>query len=180
MKKLPHIQTTGEMSHCSAGPLLRDSWHGKSRVRVAKVTRRGSYNTFVEFNVHIHLRGGSARSFTDGDNSRVVATDTCKNHVYLLAKTHSCDTPESFALALADRFLRCYDWLTQANVNVTERPWRRAEAGGMEHKHGFLLSADGTRTASVKLTRRSGGAHVAELVSGMNRYGYVSFVLVYS
>lgn len=138
-------------------------------MRVAKVTRRGSYHTFVEFNVQILLRGGAAGSFTHGDNSRVVSTDTCKNHVYLLAKTHACDTPESFALALADRFLRCYDWLIQANVNVTERPWRRAEAGGKKHNHGFSLAADGTRTASGKLTRGIGGAHTAELVSGLNR-----------
>lgn len=157
------------MEASSSESALLDSWHGKSRVRVAKVRRRGSHHTFVEFTVQILLRGGSALSFTHGDNSHVVATDTCKNHVYLLAKMHPCDTPEEFALALAERFLKSYDWLTQANVNVVERPWRRANVHGMEHQHGFSLAADGTRTASVKLTRGKQGAHAVELTSGLNR-----------
>lgn len=149
---------------------LVDSWHGKSRVRVAKVRREGTRHTFVELKVEILLRGGSARAFTHGDNSHVVATDTCKNHVYMLAKTHPCRSPESFALALGERFLHTYSWLTQANVTVMEVPWRRAEVLGKNHQHAFSLTADGSRTATVQLIRERHGLPTVELVSGLNRY----------
>lgn len=157
------------MIESNSRSLLLDSWHGKSRVRVAKVRREGTYHTFIEFKVEILLRGGSSPSFTHGDNSNVVATDTCKNHVYMLAKTHPCDSPESFALALSQRFLDIYGWLSQASTTVVEVPWRRVNVFGKDHQHGFSRTADGNRRASAKLTRERQGSRV-ELVSGLDRY----------
>lgn len=138
-------------------PSLGATRHGKNRVRVAKVRRgaRGTH-TFVEYEVRIELEGGTARAFTHGDNRAVVSTDTCKNHVYMLAKRHACGSPERFALDLAASFLRQYGHVSAAQVRVAEKPWRRAEmADGALHQHGFVELADGTHSASVRCERRS-------------------------
>lgn len=158
----------GSESRSAAGAVLQNSWHGKSRVRVAKVNRNGTHHRFTEFIVEVVLVGGSAASFTSGDNRRVVATDTCKNHVYVLAKTHPCDNPETFALDLTARFLCLYLWLDEARVTVVERPWRRTSVAGQPHSHGFELAADGSRFARLKLARgRNGQSESAQLVSGL-------------
>jgi Uricase len=105
---------------------LGDNYHGKERVRVAKVRRRpDGVQELVELRVRIELRGGTAASFTAGDNAGVVATDTCKNHVYMLAKTHPCSPPEQFAMDLARTFLQHYDHVNMASIRVEVEPWKR-------------------------------------------------------
>ncbi|KAA8496926.1 Uricase-2 isozyme 1 [Porphyridium purpureum] len=151
---------------------LGENSHGKSRVRVAKVVRHGDGTQEIhEYNVAIQLYGGTERSFTHGDNSMVVATDTCKNHVYLLAKQHSMSSPEQFALDLADRFLDTYAFVTQVRVRVAKAPWQRVAIGDVPHRHGFVRGS-GTHAAEVHVVRGSGvrthgreAHHVAELLS---------------
>lgn len=116
---------------------LGDHWHGKAQVRVAKVFRDPIAHRFVEYSVELILHGGTSASFMSGDNSRVVATDTCKNHVYLLAKDHTFQSPEQFAIDLVQRMLREYPWLTGTRAKVTEKGWRRLSLDGSEHVHGF-------------------------------------------
>jgi urate oxidase len=107
-------------------PELGDNYHGKERVRVAKVRRRpDGVQELVELRVRIELRGGTASSFTTGDNAGVVATDTCKNHVYMLAKTHPCSPPELFAMDLARTLLQHYAHLNMAGIRVEAEPWKR-------------------------------------------------------
>ncbi|CAN8065916.1 unnamed protein product [Agarophyton chilense] len=132
---------------------LQAAIHGKARVRVAKVTRTAGRHDFTEFTVQIELSGGTNASFTEGDNRFVVATDTCKNHVYVLAKTHPMSCPETFALSLANRFLQFYSHLDGVRISVEERPWRRYQVDAVPHAHGFVLSADGTSVCDVQMTR---------------------------
>ena len=47
--------------------------------------------------MRIMLGGAFERVYTDGDNSSCIPTDTMKNTVYALAKTHEFDCPEAFA-----------------------------------------------------------------------------------
>jgi urate oxidase len=101
-------------------------YHGKERVRVAKVRRRSDgLHELVELRVRVELRGGTTASFLHGDNGTVVATDTCKNHVYMLAKTHPCSPPEQFAMDLARQFLTQYDQVHAATIRVEEEMWKR-------------------------------------------------------
>lgn len=65
----------------SDGVAFRFHQHGKSKVRVGRVWRQGSVHKIVEWNVDIVLFSSAERSFTHGDNSSVVATDTMKNTV---------------------------------------------------------------------------------------------------
>lgn len=128
--------------------------HGKARVRVAKVFRTQTHHTFVEYNVELLLYGGTSESFLHGDNSHVVATDTCKNHVYVMAKTHPCESPEQFAVDLAQRMLNEYSWLTRVQVIVEEKGWKRIRIGEEPHSHGFERGVE-IRGGQVDITRGS-------------------------
>lgn len=133
-----------------AGVVLGGNYHGKDRVRVAKVRRgRDGVQHFIELVARIELTGGTEASYTDGDNRAVVATDTCKNHVYMLAKTHDCATPEQFAMDLSLTFLKNYAHVNVATVTVTEIPWKRVNLEGSDHKHGFYKHSEGSRVAKA-------------------------------
>ena len=62
------------MSH-----FLSKNSYGKSQVRLTKVTRHGEQHELMELSANIELEGEFAESYTAGDNSRIVATDTMKN-----------------------------------------------------------------------------------------------------
>jgi urate oxidase len=134
--------------------LARDSY-GKHRVRVSKVRRpreapaNQERHEFVEVAVDVELEGDFAASFTDGDNRLVVATDTCKNTVYALAKDHDVATIESFGLAIAQHFLGRYDHVQLCSVSLTETVWDRLG----DSLHGFVARDRATPTAVVTLQR---------------------------
>lgn len=128
--------------------------HGKKQVRVATV-RRGDNgkHDFNELIVQIELRGGTEESYTLGNNRNVVSTDTCKNHVYVFAKSHPCCDPEYFALGLAKVFLKMYPHLQSAIVEAKEQPWNRAINEQGEH----LLAIERYYSSSTSLLRQFAG-----------------------
>lgn len=81
--------------------------HGKGRVRLVKVIRKADGTHDVQqLSVQILLEGDNMEKvFTTGDNSPVVATDTCKNTVYCLAKLHDFNSIEEFGIILCNHFL---------------------------------------------------------------------------
>ncbi|MFM7375914.1 MAG: urate oxidase, partial [Chthoniobacterales bacterium] len=62
--------------------------YGKARVRVVKILREGARHTVVEADVQVLLEGDFETSYTKGDNSKVVATDTIKNTINVLSRDH--------------------------------------------------------------------------------------------
>ncbi|QDV74174.1 factor-independent urate hydroxylase [Botrimarina mediterranea] len=144
--------------------LARDSY-GKHRVRVSKVRRpreapaNQERHEFVEVSVDVELEGDFAASFTAGDNRLVIATDTCKNTVYALAKDHDVATIESFGLAIAEHFLERYDHVQLCRVSLTETVWDRLG----ESLHGFVARDRATPTAVVTLERDA----ESEVVAGV-------------
>ena len=70
--------------------------HGKTRVRVLKVRREGGVHAISEYKVETTLFSPAYdRVFTKGDNTDLVATDTQKNTVYIVAKRTDASTPEA-------------------------------------------------------------------------------------
>ena len=59
---------------------IGENRYGKEGIRVVRV-RRSPYNgnTFDEWTVRILLEGDFVSSYADGDNSKVLPTDTMKN-----------------------------------------------------------------------------------------------------
>ena len=85
--------------------LLADRY-GKSRVRLVKVSRQGSRHELRELTVQVLCQGDFDSSYQDGDNSKVLPTDTMKNTVYALAKQAGVTSIEAFGQTLATHFLR--------------------------------------------------------------------------
>jgi urate oxidase len=127
--------------------------YGKSRVRVMKVSRDGARHSVRELAVTIGLEGKFEAAHTQGDNSKVLPTDTMKNTVYALAKEDVIATIESFGLRLARHFLAGATHVERARVEIAESVWQRVEAGGKAHPHTFTRMGPETPTCVVDATR---------------------------
>ena len=73
-------------------PHLAENHYGKSRVRVVKVVRSPDSHQVFEWSVNVYLTGNFEACFLNGDNTGLLATDTMKNTVYVVAQTSSAAT----------------------------------------------------------------------------------------
>jgi urate oxidase len=146
--------------------MLVQSAYGKSRVRIVQVRRRGDRHDLHDRTVAIRFKGHYDESYTKGDNSAVLPTDTMKNTVYALAAREPGHSAESFGLALATHFLERNPRLMRVRVDLTEHRWRRLMRGEREHGTAFVREGPETRTASVQASRRGTllGAGIADLL----------------
>ncbi len=148
-------------------PLIRNSY-GKGRVRVMRVHRDGDTNEVRELGVDVWLEGDFGAAYTAGDNSSVVATDTIKNIVYIVARETVQACAEEFAAALASRLLARYPQVASVRVVTSETAWARAVIGGRAHPHSFVLDGNGQPTAELVATRDA-----AVLRSGVSSYTFM-------
>jgi urate oxidase len=129
--------------------------YGKHCVRVSKIKRphSGPSNTeqheFVEASVNVMLEGDFETAFVEGDNALVVATDTCKNTIYVLAKDDPFHSIESFGMAVGSHMLRQYDHISRVTVSLREHVWRRL----LDSPHAFIGGGAETPTAQIIATR---------------------------
>jgi urate oxidase len=100
----------------------------------------------------VALEGDFEAAHTRGDNTGLLATDTMRNAVYVLAKRHPVDTLEGFAAALVEHFLATPS-VAHATVRIREHPWERLG----DHEHAFQRGHGGTRVATVADDRVSAG-----------------------
>src|ERR1043165_6482818 len=107
--------------------------YGKAQVRVLKILRDGPVHTVREIEVLALLAGDFETSYTVGDNAKVVPTDTIKNTINVFAKQHLVDDLESCAVILGEHFVRRYEQVAQASIEITERGWDRLEIGERRH-----------------------------------------------
>ncbi|MEM8913201.1 MAG: factor-independent urate hydroxylase [Planctomycetota bacterium] len=131
---------------------LAHNTYGKHRVRVSKIRRDPSdsgRHQLVEATVNVVLEGDLASGYTDADNSGIVATDTCKNTIYVLAKDDPFDSVESFGICIAEHFISQYDHLTQATVTLRGKRWQRL----LDCPHAFTGNDSEVSTARVVASR---------------------------
>jgi urate oxidase len=107
----------------------------------------------LEFSVDITLNGDFARSYTRGDNSQIVATDSMKNTVYVLAKENDFNTPEAFAILLAGHFPKTYSQVMSAFVEIRQTNWQRIDVEGKPHDHAFVCGGPDLWTATATATK---------------------------
>ncbi len=101
------------------------------------------------------LHGDFGRAYTDADNRTVIATDTIKNIVNIVARDHLVDGTEAFSQAIADRFLSRYPQVAYVEVTSKETSWARLEGAGAQHPHCFLHDANGTPVTALRADRAS-------------------------
>jgi urate oxidase len=125
--------------------------YGKSRVRVMKVLRDAGdaeVHTVKDLTARVLLEGDFERSYTAADNANVVATDTMKNTIYVLAHEHLGQENEPFARCIASHFLDRHAHVSQVTVELDERVWTRlhvradatatAAGAAAAHPHSFI------------------------------------------
>lgn len=161
---------------------LAHNRYGKHNVRVSKVRRpreaaaNEERHEFVEVSVDVELEGEFEASFTDGDNRSVVATDTCKNTVYCVAKDDPLDSIESFGIAIAKHFLAQYDHVSDCFVRLSETVWDRLN----DSPHGFTARDRAKPWASVWASREEDAVMVSAgvehvLIAKTTESGFTDF-----
>jgi urate oxidase len=134
---------------------LIEHHYGKARVRVLKVFRAGKQHSLKELDVQLMLQGDFDTSFTKADNRLVVATDSMKNTINVLAKQKLGKDMEAFGLELGEHFLKTYRHVSRVEVNLVEHCWGRLNVNGRPHAHSFCESGSVRPFAKVVCTRQS-------------------------
>ncbi|KAL9073714.1 MAG: hypothetical protein Q9161_002752 [Pseudevernia consocians] len=149
-------------------PQVSAAQYGKDNIRVYKVHKdeKTGVQTVVEMTVCVLLKGDIETSYTEADNSVVVATDTMKNTVYIMAKQHPVTPPELFGAIVASHFVEKYKHIHSARVKVVTHRWTRLTVGGEPHPHSFFR--DGSETRNVEATADEGkGISVRSAIAGL-------------
>jgi urate oxidase len=146
--------------------MLRDTAYGKSRVRLVQLTRRTDRHELCDLTIAIRFQGDYDGSYTAGDNSEVLPTDTMKNTVYAFAATERVREAESFGLRLARHFLDRNPRLERVRIDIAEHAWGRIASGDRQYGQAFVRQGPETRTSTIDADRQvmTVEAGVADLV----------------
>ncbi len=149
---------TSSREAASGEIVLGQNNYGKSEVRLVKVRRDTERHELWDLRVDVALEGDFEAAHVEGDNSRLLATDTMRNTVYALAKDHLTKSIEEFGLRLVDHFLEAGPTVERVRVRITQFPWNRIEVNGHGHEHSFVRGS-GEREAEIT-GNESGGRRV--------------------
>lgn len=133
--------------------VLGENRYGKSRVRLMKVHRGGEKHQVFEWNVEVWLAGDFEICFRDGDNSRILPTDTMKNTVYSLARSSSAISIEDFAIELVSHFTENNPYADGAGARIAATLWRHIDSGSTEFPTAFTHASDKLDTTTVTKSR---------------------------
>jgi len=139
-------------------PALASARYGKDNIRVFKVDRdeKTGVQIVTEMTVCVLLEGEIETSYTEADNSVVVATDSIKNTTFITAKQNPVTPPELFGSILGTHFIEKYKHIHVAHVNVITHRWTRMNIDGKLHPHSFLRDGTETRNVQVDVTEGKG------------------------
>jgi urate oxidase len=112
-----------------------------------------------ELKAQILLEGDFDEAFTTGSNKQIVATETQKNTLYVLAKKYRVDPIEEWAVNVARDFMSRFNHISgnlsskfylisnqlllAVNLDIDELGWERIQVNGKEHNHAFQKSLSG-------------------------------------
>lgn len=134
--------------------------YGKSAVRILKVNKKNQQHSVTEFTVNVQLEGDFETVHTEGDNRKVLPTDTMKNTVYALAKSREIISIEEFGIYLAKHFLDNNSQLSNVSIRIEEKLWERISVDdivtkkSVPHNHAFVSSHNEKRTAEIEMDRK--------------------------
>ena len=125
-----------------------------------KVTRLSDRHELKELNVNIQFEGDFETVYTEGENRKVLPTDTMKNTVYAIAKSHPLHTIEEFGLALVDHFMKNNPHVSKSSIELIESRWDRIPISGnastaASHPSAFTGGGNEKRASLVVQSRTS-------------------------
>jgi urate oxidase len=130
-------------------PVISNNQYGKANVKLMKLDRNVSQNSIKDLTIQITLKGDMEAAFKQGDNQKVVPTDTMKNTVYILAKRHNFSSTEEFGEILTKHFVTNYEQITSACVVIEETAWKNMITGGQVAKNAFSMEKSSSRVVEV-------------------------------
>ena len=98
---------------------VAENKYGKSRVRIVKVKRKDGWHDLREWTLEVLLQGDFDPCFVEGDNSKILPTDTMKNTIYSLARKSAAESMEEFGKELIE-FLETATDKAEDVANVLE------------------------------------------------------------
>ena len=131
---------------------LGNNQYGKADVKLIKMKRTSEKSELFDLDVQITLKGDFKEAFRDGDNSKVLPTDTQKNTVYTLAKLHDFDNIETFGTILAKHFHKNNPNINTVIVKIHRKKWNRMKVDGEEDKYSFTGSVLEIDFCKVKIS----------------------------
>jgi len=134
---------------------LAENRYGKSRVRLMKVTRYDHGQDLREWTVQVLLKGDFNTAHLDGDNSKILPTDTMKNTVYSIARSSKATAMEDYGKELADFLLERNPQVSSASIRVESTLWKRLTVDGKPHPSTFVRGSDELQTTRVERTQSS-------------------------
>jgi urate oxidase len=138
---------------------LAENRYGKSRVRLMKVTRHEHGHDLREWTVQVLLKGDFHSAHLDGDNSKILPTDTMKNTVYSIARASTATSMEDYAKELADFLLQRNPQVESASIRIESTLWKRLSVDGKPHPSAFMRGSAERQTTSVERTQH-GAFHI--------------------
>ena len=98
-------------------------------------------------------------SYTEGDNSMVVATDSMKNFVHAMGLEYEGDTLEGFVELVGSRLLARYDHMEGVQVSAKQVPFEHVRGNVMRRRYDDFAVAEldldriGRRLGALRLAR---------------------------
>jgi urate oxidase len=134
---------------------LGENRYGKSRVRLVRVKRDPERHDLREWTLQVLLEGDYESCFRDGDNSKILPTDTLKNTVYWLARKSQAACMEDFAKELIDFLLARNPQILSVEIKSWEKIWERVVISGRPHPTAFVQSSAERATTRVQRSQSS-------------------------
>lgn len=138
---------------------LTENNYGETRIRLLRLARQEGRHDLKDLTLTIRFEGDFEAAHTKGDNRKIVPGDTVKNTVYALARQHSMETAEDFALHLIDHFLTYNPQISRVRIETSEDVWTRLPHGPKPHPSAFMRSSDEKRLAVLNATRQLTQVH---------------------
>jgi urate oxidase len=128
---------------------LAENRYGKSRVRLMKVTRTPDGHDLREWTVQVLFTGDFDSAHYDGDNSKILPTDTMKNTVYFVARQSKATSMEAYAKELVGFLLGRNPQVESVRVTVQGTGWKRLTVDGKLHPAAFMRGSGEVATTTV-------------------------------
>jgi len=125
--------------------------------------------------VRVIVRGAVFESsYTEGDNSLVVATDSMKNFVHRMGLEYEGDSLEDFVALVGSRLLERYEHIEGVQVAALEVPFERVRGNAMRRRYDEHAVAEIDLARDGIVSARSGwhGLHMIRL-SGSSFAGFI-------
>jgi urate oxidase len=133
------------------GIVLGDNSYGKAENRVVRIYRDTPRHEIRDVTVSTALRGDFSAAHLEGDQARVLPTDTQKNTCYAYAKEKGLREIETYALDLGRHFVDDVEPITGARIAVDEHTWERVPVDGRGHDHTWVRRESEIRTTVVEV-----------------------------